>query len=302
MSKVPFFKAEEIMPRVWKIQYDFIVESEVPVFTYLLEGKDYALVIDTMYGYGNLRAFCETITDKPLKLVNTHFHFDHTGGNYDFDACYIHPLDIPYLYSDQPATKEQLLERARNASRPEYKDLLTTDDFTPERPIKVYPIFDGDIFDLGDRQIEVIGVGGHSPGSIVLLDRKIRAVYSGDACNSNTLLGFGVSLSVEEYLKNLLHLKKFQPEFDVMYGGHQILDASIVDEGIELCARVIAGTDDREVRPGIANLMFTYGAKNDPQTRRRVDGKSFNIAYDPDNILKKPHAPQVITNKSVSRF
>ena len=56
------------MPRVWKIQHDFIVESEVPVFTYLLEGKDYALVIDTMYGYGNLRAFCETITDKPREL------------------------------------------------------------------------------------------------------------------------------------------------------------------------------------------------------------------------------------------
>ena len=220
MSKVPFFRAEEIKPRVWQIGYDFLNEFQVPVFSYLIEGRDYALVVDTMYGYGNLRAFCETLTDKPLKLVNTHFHLDHVGGNYDFDACYIHPLDIPYLYSSLPASREQQLERARNAARPEYKDLLTADDFASERPIKVFPIYDGDIFDIGDRQIEVIGVGGHSPGSIVLLDRKNRIVFSGDACNSNTLLGFGVSLSIEEYLENLLHLKKFQTEFDITYGGY----------------------------------------------------------------------------------
>ncbi|NLM61178.1 MAG: MBL fold metallo-hydrolase, partial [Clostridiales bacterium] len=147
--------------------------------------------------------------------------------------------------------------------------MLNADDFASERPIKVFPIYDGDIFDIGDRQIEVIGVGGHSPGSIVLLDRKNRIVFSGDACNSNTLLGFGVSLSIEEYLEKLLHLKKFQTEFDITYGGHQVLDAGIVDEGIELCARVIAGTDDKEERPGLMNMTFTYGAKHDPQTRRR---------------------------------
>lgn len=49
---------------------------------------------------------------------------------------------------------------ARSSARPEYKDLLTVDDFTPERPIRVYLVYDGDIFDLGDRQIEVIEVGG----------------------------------------------------------------------------------------------------------------------------------------------
>jgi glyoxylase-like metal-dependent hydrolase (beta-lactamase superfamily II) len=302
MSKVPFFKAEEIMPRVWKIQYDFVSEENTPVYAYLMEGRDYALVIDTMLGYGNLRAFCETLTDKPMKLVNTHFHLDHIGGNYDFDTCYIHPLDIPYMYNDHPASKEQLLERAKKAARPEYADLLTADDFTPEHPIKVYPVFDGDIFDLGDRQIEVIEVGGHSPGSIVLLDRKLRVVYSGDACNGNTLLGFGVSLSIEEYLENLLRLKKFQPEFDMMYGGHQIFKSDIIDEGIELCAKVIAGTDDREERVIFGNRKTYYGAKHHPVQRGRMDGKNFNIAYNPNNILKKPHAPQVITTRPVSQF
>jgi len=103
-----------------------------------------------------------------------------------------------------------------------------------------------DVFDLGDRQIEVIHVGGHSPGSIVLLDRRIRIAFTGDACNGNTLLGFGNALPIEEYLGNLLHFRAFKDAFDIMYGGHQIMDPCTIDEGIETCAKVLAGTDDHE--------------------------------------------------------
>ena len=77
MSKVPYFKAGEIAPRTWMIEYAFTAPKGGGPYAYLLEGSDYALVIDTMLGYGNLRAFCETLTDKPLRLVNTHFHPDH---------------------------------------------------------------------------------------------------------------------------------------------------------------------------------------------------------------------------------
>jgi len=36
---------------------------------YLLEGDEKALLIDTGYGAGNLRAFVETLTDKPVLVV-----------------------------------------------------------------------------------------------------------------------------------------------------------------------------------------------------------------------------------------
>ena len=298
MSQVPFFRAEEIYARAWKISYAFVAGG-VPVYSYLVEGRDFALLIDTMLGYGNLRAFCGTLTDKPVKLVNTHFHFDHCGGNYDFDACYLHPLDIPYFYSPEPSTGKQVLERARREALPEYRDKLELSDFTPERPMRVYPVYDGDLFDLGDRKIEIIYVGGHSPGSIVLLDRVNHALFSGDACNGNTLLGFGVSLSVEEYLGNLLHLKRFQQEFTILYGGHQILSPAVLDEGIELCGRVIAGTDDHDIRTGMFGKPAVYAARAGEGTLR-ADGKSFNMCYNPDKVLKPEKQPQVITMEPVS--
>ena len=48
---------------------------------YLLEGKEKAMLIDTGWGAGNLRACVEKLTDKPLIVVNTHFHPDHSAGN-----------------------------------------------------------------------------------------------------------------------------------------------------------------------------------------------------------------------------
>ena len=63
MSNNEMFTAKEICPRTWQITYSFTKLGRDkggmdPVFCYLLEGDTYALVIDTMYGYCNLRAFC----------------------------------------------------------------------------------------------------------------------------------------------------------------------------------------------------------------------------------------------------
>ncbi|MBQ1468251.1 MAG: MBL fold metallo-hydrolase [Solobacterium sp.] len=306
MAYLDMFKAEKIFPRTWQITYEFAEFGPKinPVYCYLLEGDTYALVIDTMYGYGNLRAFCETLTDKPMKVVNTHFHGDHIAGNYHFDVAYIHWRDLPYYYGKNfslpggggfPKTQQEIYERAKFVAKPEYADKLQLEDFKAATPIELYTIEDGDIFDLGDRQIEVIWVGGHSPGCIALLDRKNRCVYTGDCCNGNTILGIGNSLPIEEYLENLLHFYEFRSEFDITYGGHQVIPACVVEEGIELCARILAGTDDKEERQ-TRHGVSTYGAAREPGGYRRADGKHFNISYVPGKLLKEEKKPQIIKN------
>ena len=290
MSNVPYFKAEEIAPRTWHIRYAFTDREHVRC--YLVEGRDYALVIDTMNGFGNLRAFCETLTSKPIRLVNTHFHLDHTGGNFDFDACYMHHLDIKYFYDSRMNTPEQMLEFAREEAFDEYRAQMEVSDFCVRRHMPVYPLYDGDKFDLGGREIIVVDVGGHSPGSIVLVDPSMRIAFTGDACNGNTLLQFANALPVEAYLKKLLHFKHFQPMFDVMYGGHQIMAPTTIDEGIEMCAKIIAGTDDHDVRPGIFGTPCVYGGRPMSDT---PEGPHFNMSYDPDRILDDGPRPQVIS-------
>ena len=160
--------------------------------------------------------------------------------------------------------------------------------------MKVYPVSDGDVFDLGDRQLEVVEVGGHTPGSIVLIDRRTPIAYTGDACNGNTLLEFDNSLPVIAYLRALLHLKDHQAEFDMVYGGHEIFDASIVDEGIETVAKVVAGTDDRCERTGIMGGTVYYAAEKVKDGYARKDGKHFNMSYVPEKILGREEEKHVI--------
>ena len=227
-GKIPYYKAEEIAEKSWMIQNAHTESSYA--LCYLVEGDDYALLIDSILGMGNLKAFCETLTDKPIRLVNTHAHSDHFGGNFFFDRCWLHHKDIGFFQQGIGIKKEQVVEMAKQMALSEYKDLIEPDDnFADWNPIRVFPLYDGDVFDLGGREIEVVEVGGHTAGSIVLIDHKSRIAYSGDACNGNTLLEFPNSLPIISYMRALLRLKERQGSFDRMYGGHEIFDASIVD-------------------------------------------------------------------------
>ncbi len=300
MSTVPYFKAELIGERAWMIMYAFTDKEHVRC--YLIEGKDYALVIDTMNGFGNLRTFCETLTDKPLILANTHFHLDHVGGNFDFDACYMHHRDIKYFYDFRLAAPEKAAERAKAEAFDEYKDLIEAADMSTERDMKVYPIYDGDVFDLGDREILTVDVGGHSPGSVVFIDPVLRICFAGDACNGNTLLAFGNALPIEEYLHNLLHLRSFVGMFDIMYCGHQILPVCTIDEAIETCAKVLADTDAKDVRPGLFGNPVIYAEKVSEKGFGRADGKNFNMCYNPEKRFGKADTRQVITTEPSKIF
>ena len=290
---IPFFKAEEIAEKSWMIKNAFVDNSYA--ICYLVEGTDYALLIDSILGMGNLKAFCETLTDKPIRVVNTHSHSDHVGGNFHFDHCYLHHRDIGSFQKCIGVKKEQVVELAKKTALEEYRDMIEPDDnFADWNPIKVFPIYDGDVFDLGDRQIEVVEAGGHTAGSVVLIDHKTRIAYSGDACNGNTLLEFDNSLPIVSYMKALLRLKAYQDRFDRMYGGHEIFDPSIVDEAIETVGRVIAGTDDHVESKGILGYPVCYAAAKVPGGYERADGKHFNMSYLPGKILEKEKEGQVI--------
>ena len=293
MAAIPYFKAEKIADGSWMIKNAFVENS--CAICYLIEGKDYALLIDSIIGLGNLKAFCVTLTDKPIKLVNTHAHSDHIGGNFHFDECWLHHRDIGFFQETIGVKKEQLVEMAKQTALPEYRDLIEPDgSFADWNPMKIYPLYDGDVFDLGDRRIEVVEVGGHTPGSIVLIDHKTRIAYTGDACNGNTLLEFPNCLPVITYMQNLLHLKAHQQEFDMMYGGHEVFDASMVDEAIETVARVVAGTDDRCERTGMMGGTVYYAAEKVKDGYERVDGKHFNMSYVPSNVLSDGETRQII--------
>ena len=128
---------------------------------YLLEGEDRALLIDAGAWMPHLAKTVASLTDKPVTVVLTHGHGDHVGGIIGFPEVSIHLADISMIE-----------EEARKYD------------------IKVNLLSDGDIIDLGGRQIEVLETPGHTSGSVTFFDKERHYGFSGDAFGSTNLLLF----------------------------------------------------------------------------------------------------------------
>ena len=259
---------------------------------YLIEGNERALLIDGLTGVGSLKAFVRELTELPVMMAATHGHIDHVGAAWEYGEVFINPDDIALMYTphhSEPAGRLGFASAPSFTGEPK-RTVPTLADVPAPRPVKTYPIYEGDIFDLGGIQIEVIQVPGHTQGTVVFLDRAARVVYSGDACNANTLLCLPGSTTIEEYKESLLHFKTFQKDFDVMYGGHGAVAVpnTIIDDGIAMCERILAGTDESVETPaidgGTAFLGSARGTNYFP-----VCGGLCNIMYAKDMIHKRPH-------------
>lgn len=252
------------------------------VHCFLVEGRDKALLIDTMTGLRGLPAFVATLTDLPVEVALTHGHMDHAGGVFEFGRCYIHPADIPMLDGRTlPARVGYVRGQLPPGEAPE------ASAFVPDGPVEFVPLKAGDKLDLGGRVLEVLHVPGHTRGSLCYLDTASGDFFAGDACNNNTLLMMDVSATIEEYLGALLALKERQGDIRRFYlfHGPSLQDKSCIDDNIQCCRDILAGTDDRVPvdflgRPG-------YLAKErTPGTFSRKDGRFGNIVYNPQQVRK----------------
>ena len=69
-----------------------LVSEPVHVNSFLVEGSATAALIDTGLGIGNIREAAESLVSRDVFAINTHYHFDHTGGNHWFARRLIHAL------------------------------------------------------------------------------------------------------------------------------------------------------------------------------------------------------------------
>jgi glyoxylase-like metal-dependent hydrolase (beta-lactamase superfamily II) len=207
----PFFQSKTVGPGAWQILSD-------GDYSYLVEGDNEALVIDSGYGCGNIREYCQTLTDKPIsKIANTHHHFDHTANNSYFDRAYM---------------SAQTRELA-TIPFPSFEGIIFPRDY----PVQV--IGQGFKFQLGNREIETFEITDHTMGSLSFLDPKGRFLFSGDE-----LVPFEKTLrqaSVELFEKQLRAIASRRNEFDKLCGGNGIHEGYWIDRYLECARYILAG-------------------------------------------------------------
>jgi len=89
-SSQPWFEVYKINPDIYVFYEPGQFEE---VISYLVVGKERAVLIDTGLGIGNVKRLAEESTHLPIVVVNTHNHYDHIAQNYLFDSVAI--FDAP---------------------------------------------------------------------------------------------------------------------------------------------------------------------------------------------------------------
>lgn len=251
------FSARLVKPDTWSIT-PFNPSPDTPR-PHGVIGEDYALVIDPTDTTLELRRYIETcITDKPLKVANTHSHGDHTLANWQFADCEI--------FMSAKAWEEIKAMRANWANNRKSADFPVS-DYTPTI------VGVGDTIDLGGRVLEIVPYNPcHSPTSVVYLDRKEGVLFTGDEIDPGQINIWGTP--VETFKENMLSLLALRDRFDTICPAHNgsPIHADTLKYFVENCNRVMAGVEG-DIDKGSTSYLLNPFEPRPPESieRRRFD-------------------------------
>ena len=147
----------------------------------LFDGRDGTALVDS--GYHTHAAQTVALVRHALqgrsleRLINTHLHSDHCGGNAALQAAYACHTTIPAAEADAVRRWDQealsFTSTGQQCTRFGFDDTMQA----------------GDRLTLGDLDWQVLGAPGHDPHSLILYCAQAKLLISADALWEN---GFGV--------------------------------------------------------------------------------------------------------------
>lgn len=190
------------------------------VISYLILGREKALLFDTGNGIGKISEVVNELTILPVVVLNSHTHFDHIGGNSEFRD--ILAMDTDYTrnnvdgYSNE-LVREEISEEALCGSLP--AEINPATYYTPSFIVKTF-IRDGYKIDLGDRILEVLSTPGHTPDAISLLDLDLGLLWVGDIYYEGPIWLFVPETDLDVFYNSVKRLCNMVPHLTTLHPAH----------------------------------------------------------------------------------
>ena len=247
----------------------------------LIEGSEKALLFDTGYGMEDVRAFVGTLTDKPVQVLLSHGHHDHILGARWFDQAYLCEEDMEeFRARTGELQRNKVKKQAVDAGVSVPDDFMTFPVTMPEaiRFTGKTAGYDSLAMDLGEKEVLVIRVPGHTPGSIVAYVPAHGLLLTGDDWNPCTWMWFQSSLAADLWRDNMIALLK-------------TLDSLFV-KGVEkvICSHQPAAREGKEIKEFLAYMTderlkdasaVDMGA---PINTHQVSRGAWTLIFDRDKI------------------
>ena len=207
---------------------------------YLVEGRNKAVLIDAGTNIKDLDKIIASISKKPVMLVATHVHPDHTGTSID-------------------AFKEIFINQG---------DTVNIPQFMPNYKGTVKYLKDGQKIDLGGRTIEVVFTPAHTPGSTTFIDKAAGYGFSGDSFGSGNLLltgDFSTLLATCRKMSSIMEKSGIKILYPGHFFGKNVETKQRVDDEATISSDVLSGKLKGTANPngmlGLDQIINLYGVR-----------------------------------------
>ena len=178
----------EVAEGLWQLSSDNFPLSVEPGpasrNAYLVCGSQRALLFDLSLEEEGLFAYASRLAELPVQLVLSHAHVDHIYHLSEQPEVWLHPDDVGLLRRGSIFQK-------------------------PVRPCpRLHFLRDGEIIDLGDRELTVFHIPGHTDGSILLWDAQTGTLLSGDTVARRLLFGLHGFVPFPDFCRSIGQLKR----------------------------------------------------------------------------------------------
>jgi glyoxylase-like metal-dependent hydrolase (beta-lactamase superfamily II) len=251
-----WFDVYEVQDSIFAIYEPHQVQE---VISYLIIGKESALLFDTGNGIGDIKNVVDRITGLPISVLNSHSHLDHVGGNASFD--FIYGMDTEFT-----ATRKKGLPHERVAGevspdalcKPLPEGVVAEDHIIRPYEIDEY-VADGFKIDLGNRILEVISIPGHTPDAIGLLDKENGLLWTGDTFYKGAIWLFAKETNLDAYKNSVKRLAALSPSLKHLLPAHNtpLVDPKVLielDEALDEIER--GGVKGKDSTDGRVNYTF----------------------------------------------
>jgi len=258
--RTDWFVVRQVTRDLW------MIAEPAHVVNWLYVGSELALLVDTGTGIVPIAPLVARLTDQPVTAVNTHYHFDHVGGNAGFAERLAGLRGGPLL--ERAAPRDLLARylaafpaiiadaRARVAADPDAFALSPETDvrdfpagfdphaWLPGRVAATALLREGEEIDLGDRQLRVIDTPGHSPDGICLFDERHGVLFAGDTLMEGALYAHYDESSLPDLRDSAAKLAALEAPVHMICAGHiprAVAETTLIAETVAAVERVLDG-------------------------------------------------------------
>lgn len=206
------------------------------VHSFLLIGSNQAALIDTSLGIDNIKKIVDQLTTLPIVVITTHAHWDHIGSHRQFDHIMVHEQEVSWLLNGTPGLPVEQIRKdiARDITKP-VPETFNPSTFVPYRGNSqhIHALQDGNVIDIGDRELVVYHTPGHSPGHIIIYDKTTQYLFTGDLLYIGTpIYAFYPTTDPVLLVNSLEKMLSIAKHVSVVFGSHnQVgIDVAIFDD------------------------------------------------------------------------